>query len=139
VDGGSVPRRADGRDVVLTPCDPPRSHGGGAAARGVPSPRSARASSSPRWATVLAGETLALYVVHLLVLFAEGVGPGRVWAHALSLEASLVLALAMLAGSVAVALGWARVWPPLEARWMPWLRAPRSTLPPDARAAKNGA
>jgi acyltransferase len=93
----------------------------------------------PRWATVLAGETLALYVVHLLVLFAEGVGPGRVWAHALSLEASLVLALAMLAGSVAVALGWARVWPPLEARWMPWLRAPRSTLPPDARAAKNGA
>jgi acyltransferase len=92
----------------------------------------------PRWGTTLAGETLALYVVHLLVLFAEGIGPGRVWAHALSVEASLGLALAMVAGSVAVALGWARVWPPLEARWMPWLRAPRATLPPDARAAKNG-
>jgi hypothetical protein len=35
----------------------------------------------------------------------------------------------MVAGSVAAAL---------EARWMPWLRAPRATLPPDARAAKNG-
>jgi hypothetical protein len=92
----------------------------------------------PRWGTTLAGETLALYVVHLLVLFAEGIGPGRVWAHALSLEASLGLAIAMVAGSVAAALGWARVWPPLEARWMPWLRAPRATLPPDARAAKNG-
>jgi hypothetical protein len=90
----------------------------------------------PAWGTTLAGETLALYVVHLLVLFAQGIGPARVWPHALSLEASLALAMAMLALSAAAALGWARAWPPLERRWMPWLRGPLRSA---SAAAKNEA
>ncbi|MBN8611781.1 MAG: DUF1624 domain-containing protein [Deltaproteobacteria bacterium] len=90
----------------------------------------------PAWGTTLAGETLTLYVVHLLVLFAAAVGPARVWPHALSLEASFALAAAMLALSAGVALGWARVWPPIERRWMPWLRGPLRSA---SATAKNEA
>jgi hypothetical protein len=42
--------------------------------------------SLPAWGRTLAGETLALYVVHLVALYAEGIGPGRVFAHAWSLR-----------------------------------------------------
>ncbi|MFO0714314.1 MAG: heparan-alpha-glucosaminide N-acetyltransferase domain-containing protein [Sandaracinus sp.] len=84
------------------------------------------------WGSTLAGETLVLYVAHLLVLFADGVGPGRVWAHALSLPATIALSIAMVIGSAIAALAWARFWPPIEARWMPWLR-------PGRGPAKTGA
>lgn len=77
----------------------------------------------PAWGDTLAGETLALYVVHLLVLYADGIGPGRLWPHALPLLAALALAALMVALSIAVALVWAARWPPLERRWLPWLRA----------------
>lgn len=90
----------------------------------------------PDWGTTLAGETLALYVVHLLVLYAEGVGPGRVWARSLSPSASFALAAMLVIGSGAIAIVWARVWPPIEQRWMPWLRGP---LPSQATPAKNEA
>ncbi len=76
----------------------------------------------PKPLQALAGETLALYVVHLVVLYAAWVGPGRVWARALPLPQALGLAMVMLLLSAVAALGWARAWPPLEARWMPWLR-----------------
>ncbi len=79
----------------------------------------------PAWGTTLAGETLALYVFHLLVLYAEGIGPGRAWAHALPWPAASALAVVMVLASAAVALGWARVWPPIEGRWLPWLRGSR--------------
>ncbi|GAB4112509.1 MAG: hypothetical protein OHK0013_48360 [Sandaracinaceae bacterium] len=79
----------------------------------------------PAWGRTLAGETLALYVVHLLVLYAEGIGPGRVFAHAWSLPASVAAAIVLAVVSALAALGWARRWPPFEARWMPWLRGSR--------------
>lgn len=84
----------------------------------------------PRWGTALAGETLALYVTHLLVLFAPEIGPGRLWAHELTPARSLGLAAVMVAGSVGVALAWARLWPPLEARWFPFLRPPELVRAP---------
>lgn len=84
----------------------------------------------PAWGTTLAGETLALYVFHLLVLFAEGIGPARLWPHALSLAESCSLAAAMVVASGGVALAWARVWPPLEARWLPWVRGTHLRSPP---------
>jgi hypothetical protein len=78
--------------------------------------------SLPAWGRTLAGETLALYVVHLVALYAEGIGPGRVFAHAWSLPASVGAAIVLTVGSAMAALAWSRVWPPLEARWLPWLR-----------------
>lgn len=80
----------------------------------------------PRWLQTLAGETLALYVVHLVVLYAAWVGPARLWPHALPLPGALALATALGVVSVAAALGWARAWPPIEARWMPWLSRSRA-------------
>jgi uncharacterized membrane protein len=84
--------------------------------------------SLPAWGRTLAGETLALYVVHLLVLYAEGVGPGRVFARTCSLPVSVAAAIVIVGLSAGVALGWARAWPPLEARWLPWLRPARRGL-----------
>lgn len=80
----------------------------------------------PRWLQTLAGETLALYVVHLVVLYAAWVGPARIWPHALPLTPALALAAGLVVVSTAAALGWARAWPPIEARWMPWLARSRA-------------
>lgn len=72
--------------------------------------------SRVRW---LAGETLALYVFHLLFLFAAVVGPVRVIGRTLSWPMALLAALVMLALSVLVARAWMRFWPLVEARVFP--------------------
>ncbi len=93
----------------------------------------------PAALTALAGETLALYVVHLLVLYAAGVGPAELFPHALGLGPSMALAAGMLALSVAVALAWGRLWPPIEARLLPRLAARGARRDPSIQAGRQGA
>ena len=69
---------------------------------------SARLVAFPRWARTLAGETLVLYVAHLMVLYVGGVGLARVLGPTLSLPVTLVIAAAQVLGCSVLALGWAR-------------------------------
>lgn len=81
-----------------------------------------RAIHVPRWVSTLAGETLFLYVGHLVVLYADVVGPAHRFEHALDVPVALGVALVFLIATPAAALGWARLWPPVESRLFPWLR-----------------
>jgi uncharacterized membrane protein len=69
-----------------------------------------------RW---LAGETLALYVFHLLFLFAAVVGPVHLIGPTLSWPSVTMAALAMLVLSVLVARFWMWLWPRIEVRVFP--------------------
>ncbi|HJL16349.1 MAG TPA: heparan-alpha-glucosaminide N-acetyltransferase domain-containing protein [Sandaracinaceae bacterium LLY-WYZ-13_1] len=68
----------------------------------------------------LAGESLMLYVSHLLVLYAGTFGLYRILGHSLALPEALGAAAAMTVGAAAVGLGWHR----LKARWRAWRRGP---------------
>ena len=68
----------------------------------------ARLPRLPRPAAVLASETLALYVSHLMVLYAGGVGLMRLVGHSLSLPAALGVAALMVTGTAAFGLLWHR-------------------------------
>ncbi|MCC7538922.1 MAG: hypothetical protein IT379_22040, partial [Deltaproteobacteria bacterium] len=66
---------------------------------------SREATRLPRWLAVLAGETLTLYVVHLLVLYWFPFSPHRVIGHTLPLHLAALVSLGMIALSIAVGLG----------------------------------
>lgn len=63
----------------------------------------------PRVLQVLAGESLAIYVSHLLVLYGAGIGVTALVGHTLSLPAALAVGLAMVLGAALAALGWHRI------------------------------
>lgn len=69
---------------------------------------SARSMSLPRAFRTLASETLFLYVSHLLVLYAGGIGLARVVGPTLPLGAAIVVAVALIVGCAVGALGWSR-------------------------------
>jgi uncharacterized membrane protein len=50
----------------------------------------------PRWLETLAGESLALYVFHLQILFAAGIGLVALYGRSLSLPVALAVAVAMI-------------------------------------------
>lgn len=62
----------------------------------------------PSWTLALGGESLALYVFHLLVLYLGGVGLYHHYGRSLSLEASLTVAFVMVVVSVVAGLSWHR-------------------------------
>lgn len=62
----------------------------------------------PAAASILAGETLALYVSHLMVLYAGGVGLTHLIGHALSWPEAILAALAMVTATAAAGLVWHR-------------------------------
>ncbi len=59
----------------------------------------------PRWLEALAGETLSIYVVHLLVLYGAGVGLTYLVGHVLMPFTAISAALTMCAISAAAGLG----------------------------------
>lgn len=63
----------------------------------------------PRVLQILAGESLVLYVFHLLVIYGSGVGLYHVVGRSLSLSAALLVALALILVTAAVGLGWHRL------------------------------
>jgi acyltransferase len=67
-----------------------------------------RIASLPHWMTTLAGETLFLYVSHLLLLYVGGVGLVHWIGPSLSLETSAAVAAALIAVCTAASLAWAR-------------------------------
>lgn len=62
----------------------------------------------PPRASILAGETLALYVSHLMVLYAGGVGLTYLIGHALWWPEAILAALGMVAATAAFGLVWHR-------------------------------
>ena len=72
-----------------------------------------RTRSLPLWARTLAGETLVLYVSHLLALYVGGVGLARTIGPTLPLGPALAVAAALAAFACALALGgtrWRAMW-----------------------------
>lgn len=69
----------------------------------------ARLQRLPHMLRVLAGETLSIYVIHLVLLFSGGVEIARRVGPTLDLPRALLLAAAMVAVTAAAALGWHRV------------------------------
>ncbi|MGF1467749.1 MAG: heparan-alpha-glucosaminide N-acetyltransferase domain-containing protein [Sandaracinaceae bacterium] len=71
----------------------------------------------PRWAEVLAGESLSLYVSHLLVLYIGGIGLYRLYGHSLDLATSMTVAIVMIVLTLLFGLLFHRhkVW--RKARW----------------------
>lgn len=67
-----------------------------------------RVEKLPKWMTTLAGETLFLYVSHLLALYVGGVGLVHFVGASLSVPVSVAMALVLIAGCSAGALAWAR-------------------------------
>ncbi len=63
----------------------------------------------PRVWTVLAGETLVIYVVHIALLYGDGYGLADVVGAEASLASSLLVAVGMVLFSAAVGLGWHRM------------------------------
>lgn len=70
---------------------------------------SRRIARLPRVATILSGQTLALYVSHLMVLYAGGVGLMHLIGHTLSLPAAILAAASMVVGTAAFGLAWHRL------------------------------
>lgn len=68
-----------------------------------------RIEKLPRVLQVLAGESLMLYVSHLLVLYGSGIGLYHVLGHSLSLPAAIGVAAVMIVMTAAVGLGWHRL------------------------------
>ncbi len=66
----------------------------------------ARVRALPRWMTTLAGETLFLYVSHLLALYVGGVGLVHFFGASLSVAGSVAAALALILACAVAALGW---------------------------------
>lgn len=62
-------------------------------------------SALPRPLVVLTGETLVVYVFHLLALFLPHAGPARLFRHTLELPVAMLVAAAMLVVSFGVGLG----------------------------------
>jgi uncharacterized membrane protein len=73
-----------------------------------------RVTRLPRLLEVLSGETLALYVFHILVLFGTPIGPALIFGKTLPLEHALLIAGANVIVSFAFGLYWHR----LKARWL---------------------
>ena len=67
-----------------------------------------RLDALPRWVTTLGGETLFLYVSHLLALYVAGIGLVHFFGASLSVGASAAAAVAMVVACCAAALGWTR-------------------------------
>jgi uncharacterized membrane protein len=67
-----------------------------------------RVDELPKWMTTLAGETLFLYVSHLLVLYVAGIGLVHWIGGSLSLGASITVALSLIVTCSLAALAWAR-------------------------------
>jgi uncharacterized membrane protein len=67
-----------------------------------------RVEQLPEWATKLAGETLFLYVSHLLALYVAGIGLVHWIGASLSVEAAAAAAVTMVIACCAAALGWNR-------------------------------
>ena len=63
----------------------------------------------PRVLQILAGESLMLYVFHLLVIYGSGVGLYHLFGRSLSLPAALLVALVMILLTASVGLGWHRL------------------------------
>ncbi|MEZ5416705.1 MAG: hypothetical protein R2708_05110 [Vicinamibacterales bacterium] len=63
----------------------------------------------PRLLRILSGETLSIYIVHLLVLFGGSLQLARRIGPTLDLPRALGLSLMMIAATSAIALGWHRV------------------------------
>lgn len=68
-----------------------------------------RITRLPRALQILAGESLVLYVVHLLILYGAGVGLYRTIGHSLPLPAAIATGFAMVAVMVPIGLGWFRL------------------------------
>lgn len=68
-----------------------------------------RVTRLPRLFEVLSGETLALYVFHILVLFGTPIGPALIFGKTLPLEQALLLAGANVIVSFAFGLYWHRL------------------------------
>jgi acyltransferase len=68
----------------------------------------ARATRLPGWLETLAGETLFLYVTHVLVLYAANVGVKARWGSTLGPGPSLLAALGLLVACSAGAFGYRR-------------------------------
>jgi len=82
---------------------------------------SLNATRLPRVLTILAGETLVIYVVHIALLYGDGYGLADLVGPTLSMSGSVTVALAMVVGSALVGLGWRwlkdnRPWGPALAR-----------------------
>ena len=75
-----------------------------------------RITRLPRFLQVLAGESLMLYVFHLLVIYGSGIGLYRMVGHTLSFGAAFGVALVMIASTATVGLGWFRLKKWNEAR-----------------------
>lgn len=69
----------------------------------------ARVGRLPSALEKLAGETLIIYVVHVLLLYGAVVGLGAVVGPTLGLAPTLAVTAVFLVGSVAVGLGWRRL------------------------------
>jgi hypothetical protein len=77
----------------------------------------------PEWLTILAGETLVIYVVHVALLYGDGYGLADVIGPTLAPAASMAVAVGMVVSSAALGFGWrwakerSRVlWPALARR-----------------------
>ena len=66
-----------------------------------------RVQRLPQAFTVLAGESLFMYVAHLLVLFSAGIGIGRVYRHSLSLPVAIGIAILLIVATFVAAYAWA--------------------------------
>lgn len=66
-----------------------------------------RVFSPPLWVERLAGQTLVVYVVHVLLVYGDGVGLGALVGATLTPPLALLVAGAVIALSFACALGWA--------------------------------
>lgn len=71
----------------------------------------------PRWMEILAGESLALYVSHLLVLYAGGIGLYRLYGHSLDLVTSMAVAIVMIIVTLIYGLWFHRHKKWRKARW----------------------
>lgn len=93
----------------------------------------------PRWLAALSAETLALYVVHLAILYAPVAGLARVAHRVLEPAGAMGLALVVLATSAILAWSWGRLWPGIEGRWFPWLRREPTDARIDERRTRHEA
>jgi uncharacterized membrane protein len=70
----------------------------------------------PTWTRRLAGETLFIYAFHVLLVYGDGVGLASLVGERLAPLQAAAVALVVLAGSAACALGYERAWAGLARR-----------------------
>lgn len=68
-----------------------------------------RIRTLPRFLQILAGESLILYVVHLVIVYGAGIGLARSIGHTLPITAALPIAFGMVIAMAFVGLGWFRL------------------------------